>query len=95
MPPLEGEVVLVSGDGRDPMDPDNAAPVVAWLCSRESGWLTGAVLRIAGSSGVRVRPRSVDEPVRYRSRTGHRRDADAIDHGRHRAYGTMPLGPGG
>lgn len=85
-----------TADGEwDPMNPDNASPVVAWLCSRRSGWLTGAVLRIEGSSVVRVRPWSVDEPARYRSRSGRRLEATELDHGLRRAYDLFPRGLGG
>ncbi len=41
-------------DGWDRLDPANASPVVAWLTSRESGWRSGAILRIDGDIVRRV-----------------------------------------
>jgi hypothetical protein len=79
----------------DPLDPGNASPVVAWLCSAESGWLTGSVLRIEGSSVVRVSPWAVDEPSRYSSRSGRTLDATEIDRGLRRSLGLVPRGLGG
>src|SRR5207245_7865448 len=32
--------------GWDPYDPANTSPIVAFLCSEPSGWLSGAVLRV-------------------------------------------------
>jgi NAD(P)-dependent dehydrogenase (short-subunit alcohol dehydrogenase family) len=40
--------------GWDALDPANASPVVAWLCSEESGWLSGNVLRIDGNTVKRM-----------------------------------------
>jgi len=37
-----------ASEGWDRLDPSNASPVVAWLCSEQSGWLTGQVLRVDG-----------------------------------------------
>jgi NAD(P)-dependent dehydrogenase (short-subunit alcohol dehydrogenase family) len=76
----------------DPMDPANQSPVVAWLASAASGWLTGAVLRIDGNTVQRVRPFEVDPVVQYRSRSGERLGATEIDAGMRRAYGIMPRG---
>jgi NAD(P)-dependent dehydrogenase (short-subunit alcohol dehydrogenase family) len=78
----------------DPMDPGNASPVVAWLCSEQSGWLTGAVLRIEGNSLVRVRPWATDEPGRYRSRSGKALEAGEVDQALRRAMGLVPVGLG-
>src|SRR5439155_9825719 len=38
----------VAGDAWDPLDPANSSPVVAYLCSEQSAWLTGNVLRVDG-----------------------------------------------
>ena len=42
------------------LDPANASPVVAWLCSEESGWLSGSVLRVDGNTVMRVRGWTVE-----------------------------------
>ena len=57
-------------DAWDPLDPDNSSPVVAWLASEPSGWLTGAILRIDGNVVQRVRPWEVDPDVQYRAERG-------------------------
>lgn len=76
----------------DPLDPANASPVVAWLCSEESGWLSGAVLRIEGNSVVRVAPWATDERTRCRSRSGKALQAGEIGLGLRRALGLSPRG---
>jgi len=55
-----------TGDAPDParwhpLDPANVSPVVAWLASEESGWLSGAVLRVVGSRIMRMNPWAIDE----------------------------------
>ena len=47
--------------GGDERSPDNVAPVVAYLASVESGWLTG---RVIGARGYQVTLYSNPEPVR-------------------------------
>lgn len=78
----------------DPLEPANASPVVAWLCSAESGWLTGSVLRVEGSSVVRVSPWSSDEGSRYRSRSGQALEATEVGRGLRRSLGLVPRGLG-
>jgi NAD(P)-dependent dehydrogenase (short-subunit alcohol dehydrogenase family) len=56
-----------SANGWDPLDPSNSSPVVAWLASEDSGWLTGQVLRISGNTLWRMIPWTVDERD-YRAR---------------------------
>jgi NAD(P)-dependent dehydrogenase (short-subunit alcohol dehydrogenase family) len=78
--------------GWDPLDPGNSSPLVAWLTSAESGWLTGAVLRVDGNVVQRVRPWEVDRDVQYRARGGARLEATELGVGLRRAYGTFPRG---
>jgi NAD(P)-dependent dehydrogenase (short-subunit alcohol dehydrogenase family) len=40
----------------DPLHPGNSSPLVAWLASEESGWLTGQVLQVSGNTVIRVHP---------------------------------------
>ena len=68
-------------DGWDPYDPANASPVVAYLCSAASGWLSGNVLRIQGDTVQRVRPWDVDARTTYRGSPGEPVDATALDRG--------------
>lgn len=82
------------GDGGwNPLDPANSSPVVAWLCSEQSGWLTGRVLRIDGSTVHPVDQWSVRPG--YTARSGERLDATEIDAGLRVALGTAPSGLAG
>jgi len=80
------------GGDWDPMDPANCSPVVAWVASEASGWLSGAVLRVDGNTVQRVRPWEIDRDVQYRSRDGGRLDAGELDGGLRRAFGVLPRG---
>jgi NAD(P)-dependent dehydrogenase (short-subunit alcohol dehydrogenase family) len=76
----------------DRFDPANASPVVAWLASAGSGWLTGAVLRIDGNTVQRVRGWEVDSRAGYRSGSGQRLEATELDRGMRVAFGALPSG---
>ena len=78
--------------GWDRYDPANSSPVVAWLTSAASGWLSGAVLRVDGNTVQRVQGWQVDGRASYRSRTGERLDADELDRGVRLAFGVLPGG---
>jgi NAD(P)-dependent dehydrogenase (short-subunit alcohol dehydrogenase family) len=83
-------------DGRggwDPLDPANASPVVAWLASAASGWLTGAVLRIDGNTVSRCTGWEISGG--YRAKSGEQLDADELDVAVSRLFGTSPVGLGG
>ena len=77
----------------DPLDPANASPVVAWLCSEESGWLSGAVLRIDGNTVRRVNGWTVEGG--YTATSGQALDAAELGLGVRKLYGAAPLGLGG
>ncbi len=79
-------------DGWDPYDPANASPVVAYLCSAASGWLSGNVLRIQGDTVQRLRPWDVDQHTTYRGTPGAPVDATALDRGLRVAFGAFPSG---
>jgi NAD(P)-dependent dehydrogenase (short-subunit alcohol dehydrogenase family) len=81
-----------AGDSWDPRDPANASPVVAWLASAESGWLSGAVLRIIGNTLQRMQPWSIDRTTEYTARSGERLDTDEVGRALRRMYGTIPTG---
>jgi NAD(P)-dependent dehydrogenase (short-subunit alcohol dehydrogenase family) len=76
----------------DARDPANASPVVAWLASLDSGWLTGAVLRIIGNTLQRVRPWQIDVDSEYTARSGERLAVDEVGRALRHMYGTMPTG---
>jgi NAD(P)-dependent dehydrogenase (short-subunit alcohol dehydrogenase family) len=76
-----GEMDVGEDCGWQPLDPANASPVVAWLCSAESGWLSGAVLRVDGNTVQRVRGWEIDPHVQYTSASGERLLATELDAG--------------
>ena len=82
----------VNGDW-DRYDPANASPVVAWLCSEASGWLTGAVLRVDGNSVRRMRPWEIDSACGYEGPAGERVNGQLLDKEFRIAYGVLPGGP--
>jgi NAD(P)-dependent dehydrogenase (short-subunit alcohol dehydrogenase family) len=75
------------------MDPSNASPVVAWLVSEGSGWLSGAVLRIEGNSVCRVDGHRI--AATYRSTSGAALTPDELQIAARRLYGTLPIGLAG
>jgi NAD(P)-dependent dehydrogenase (short-subunit alcohol dehydrogenase family) len=83
------------GEGWDKFDPANSSPVVAWLVSERSGWLSGAILRVDGNEIQRVRPWEVDAGTVFRARHEGRVEADEIDAGLRRAYCVLPRGTSG
>lgn len=77
-------------EGWDRLDPANASPVVAWLCSDESGWLTGQVLRVDGNTLMRVGGYTIDGE--YASKSGEILTVDELGVGVRKLYGTFPPG---
>jgi len=73
----------------DPMDPGNSSPLVAYLASDHSGWLTGQVLRVEGNAVRRARTWTL-EPDEYLAGSGTRLDAGELVEGMRRLYGTVP-----
>ena len=80
------------GDGWDRYDPANTSPVVAYLCSEASGWLSGAVLRIDGDTVQRLRPWDIDPAVTYRGTQDAPVRATELDRGLRVAFGAFPSG---
>jgi NAD(P)-dependent dehydrogenase (short-subunit alcohol dehydrogenase family) len=73
----------------DVRSPDNVAPIVAYLASERSGWITGRVLH---SSGYEISLYNNPEPVRSIIGTGPW-DADTLSDQVERAFGPL-LGRG-
>jgi len=71
--------------GADEWSPDNVAPIVAYLASERSGWITG---RIIHASGYEVSLYSNPEPVSRIIGTG-RWDPDALAYQVERAFGPI------
>ncbi|MDE3205016.1 MAG: SDR family NAD(P)-dependent oxidoreductase [Acidobacteriota bacterium] len=81
------------GEAWDPLDPANASPVVAWLCSEESGWLSGSVLRVDGNTVRRVRGWTVEGG--YKSTSGEALTTEELGLGIRKLFGAAPLGLAG
>jgi NAD(P)-dependent dehydrogenase (short-subunit alcohol dehydrogenase family) len=79
--------------GWDPLDPANASPVVAWLCSEEAGWLSGAVLRVDGNTVRRVKGWTVEGG--YTAKSKEALTADELSLGIRKLFGAAPIGLGG
>lgn len=77
-------------DGFDALDPSNASGVVAFLASREAGWLTGQVLRVEGGNLLRMQ--GWQSAGVYRAKSGGRLTAEELIDGTAALYGTMPTG---
>jgi hypothetical protein len=72
-------------DANDEWSPDNVAPVVAYLASERSGWITGRVIH---SSGYEVSLYNNPEPISRIIGTGPW-DADALSDQVERAFGPL------
>jgi NAD(P)-dependent dehydrogenase (short-subunit alcohol dehydrogenase family) len=76
--------------GWDRLDPSNASPVVAWLCSEEAGWLSGALLRVDGNTLMRVGGYTIDGT--YPSKSGEALTVDELGIGVRQLFGVHPTG---
>jgi NAD(P)-dependent dehydrogenase (short-subunit alcohol dehydrogenase family) len=74
----------------DPRDPANASGLVVYLGSRESGWLTGQVLRIDGDRVQRMGGWHI--AGEYASAAGGAAAAEELLDGIPAMYGTVPAG---
>lgn len=84
-------VGLESENGEwDRLQPANASPVVAWLCSEQSGWMNGQILRIDGDKVIRVSGYQVEGA--HSSTSGERLTIEELDLGLRKLFGTMPSG---
>ena len=78
--------------GFDPWDPDNTSPVVAWLCSEESGWMNGQVLRVDGDAVILVEGYTINDSPYYRGTPNQPVEAEKLDQGLRTALGLYPGG---
>jgi NAD(P)-dependent dehydrogenase (short-subunit alcohol dehydrogenase family) len=79
-------------EGFDQFDPANTSPVVAYLCSEESGWLSGSVLRVHGDTVQILRPWSIDPSRVFCSAPGRRLATPGLHQGLRMAAGAFPSG---
>jgi NAD(P)-dependent dehydrogenase (short-subunit alcohol dehydrogenase family) len=82
---------LSEGDDFDPLHPGLTSPLVAYLASSHSGWLSGQVLRVEGNTLFRMDGwRKAAEG--YRASSGARLEAEELLAGVRLVYGTFPHG---
>jgi NAD(P)-dependent dehydrogenase (short-subunit alcohol dehydrogenase family) len=79
-------------NGFDPFDPANTSPVVAYLCSAGSSWLSGTVLRVQGDTVQILHPWGVDPARAFCPEPGRRLAAEGLDRGLKTAVGVFPSG---
>ena len=79
-------------NGFDPFDPANTSPVVAYLCSAGSSWLSGTVLRVQGDTVQILQPWGVDPGRAFCPQPGRRLAAEGLDRGLKMAVGIFPTG---
>lgn len=79
-----------AGSGWDRLDPANASSVVSWLVSDDSGWLSGAILRIEGDTVSRVDGYHVNGS--YRSRGGAGVTVEELPQAVRQLFGALPKG---
>jgi NAD(P)-dependent dehydrogenase (short-subunit alcohol dehydrogenase family) len=80
-----------SGAAFDPLDPKAASPVVAYLASEESGWISGQVLRIEGDTVI-VMQGWTPSATRFTAKGGGYLDAEELVTGMRVAYRAFPAG---
>jgi len=94
--PIAATRMLVSiatdteNSGWDRLDPANASPVVAWLCSEQAGWVTGQVLRVDGNKLMKVGGYTIDGE--YASKSGETLTTDELGTGVRKLFGAFPPG---
>jgi NAD(P)-dependent dehydrogenase (short-subunit alcohol dehydrogenase family) len=79
-------------EGFDAFDPANTSPVVAYLCSTESGWLSGAVLRVMGDTVQVLRGWGIDPARAFRGAPDQKLQTEQLDRGLRAAVGAFPSG---
>jgi len=82
---------IPDGDHFDPLHPGLISPLVAYLASSHSGWLSGQVLRVEGNTLFRMEGWHKGGGT-YRSHNGKRLEAEELVAGIRLAYGTFPSG---
>ncbi|WP_293045870.1 SDR family NAD(P)-dependent oxidoreductase [Mycobacterium sp.] len=76
------------------LEPSRSAPVVAWLQSPQSSWLTGQILRINGANLSRING-FTEDPQRYQARNGATLEFGEIGQAASLLWGVAPRGLGG
>jgi NAD(P)-dependent dehydrogenase (short-subunit alcohol dehydrogenase family) len=76
------------------LDPARSSPVVAWLQSRQSSWLTGQMLRVNGAQLSRIEG-FTEAPGRYHAADGNSLQYNEIGQAVSWLYNTAPRGLAG
>jgi len=79
-------------EGFDRLDPAVTAPVAAWLCSEESGWLSGQILRVDGDKVIVVEGYTIHDSPVYQGTPNEAVDATKLGDGLKIALGLFPGG---
>jgi NAD(P)-dependent dehydrogenase (short-subunit alcohol dehydrogenase family) len=80
------------GDDFDQLHPGLTSPLVAYLASSHSGWLSGQVLRVEGNTLFRMDGWRKADGGGYRASSGTRLEAEELLAGVRLVYGTFPHG---
>ena len=83
--------VTVSEDGYEPLHPRASSPVVAYLASDASVWLTGQIIRVEGNVLKRFRTWSL-APNQYHASSGGWLRAEEIHEGVRTIFEAVPVG---
>jgi NAD(P)-dependent dehydrogenase (short-subunit alcohol dehydrogenase family) len=82
--------IEAGGEGWDRLDPANASPVVAWLCSEAAGWISGQLLRVDGNRLIKVGGYTLEED--YLAKSGEMLTVDELNVGMRKLFGAFPVG---
>lgn len=74
----------------DSLHPGNSSPVVAWLASEESGWLSGQLLQVLGNTVIRIEPWTLGE--RIQGATDGRLKTEDVGRIVRQLFGVRPTG---
>jgi NAD(P)-dependent dehydrogenase (short-subunit alcohol dehydrogenase family) len=73
----------------EPLHPRTSSPVVAYLASKEAGWISGQVLRVEGNTVIRMQGWQKSAQT-YAAADGGFLQPDELVLGMRRAYGSFP-----
>lgn len=79
--------IPASTNGVDPGDPRHCAHLIGYLCSPDSGWITGQVFRVVGGTVGWYGPRTIQATI---DRKGHYWSLDELRLGMRELMGVYP-----
>jgi hypothetical protein len=81
----------VADEGYEPLHPRASSPLVAYLASDDSAWLTGQVIRVEGNVLKRFRTWSL-APNGYAAKPGEFLKAEEMHQGVRTIFEALPIG---